>query len=225
MQSPIVIAECGNNHEGNFDIACELIYAAKESGADLVKFQAGTAEGFARTKEQIPFYKKLTLTLAEYKKLFKIGEEIGIPVFFSIWGKGFEELRKLEKYHKIPARQSTIKNIKKYNSENTFVSVPWYSSMILDFSLRSTILHTVPEYPTYNSRFYRFKSLRAMFKNVGYSDHTIGISACISAVNDFGAVAIEKHFTFPVLKKKSKFRDHIHSATPDEFKIMVEAVK
>ena len=35
----IVIAEIGNNHEGNIDLAAELIGRAAESGADAVKFQ------------------------------------------------------------------------------------------------------------------------------------------------------------------------------------------
>ena len=37
---PYVIAEIGNNHEGDLGIAKELIYAAKDSGVDSVKFQA-----------------------------------------------------------------------------------------------------------------------------------------------------------------------------------------
>ena len=35
----LVIAEIGNNHEGDFNVACEMIEAAAEAGADAVKFQ------------------------------------------------------------------------------------------------------------------------------------------------------------------------------------------
>ena len=34
-----VIAEIGNNHEGNLNIAKKLINEAKKAGADAVKFQ------------------------------------------------------------------------------------------------------------------------------------------------------------------------------------------
>ena len=38
--SPYFIAEIGINHNGNFDLAKKMILAAKESGADCVKFQS-----------------------------------------------------------------------------------------------------------------------------------------------------------------------------------------
>ena len=39
-----IIAEIGVNHNGSFDIAKQMIDAAKLSGADAVKFQTFTAE-------------------------------------------------------------------------------------------------------------------------------------------------------------------------------------
>ena len=35
--SPFIIAEIGNNHEGNFATACELVERAAESGVSAVK--------------------------------------------------------------------------------------------------------------------------------------------------------------------------------------------
>ena len=35
----IIIAEAGVNHNGNYDLARRMVYAAKEAGADYVKFQ------------------------------------------------------------------------------------------------------------------------------------------------------------------------------------------
>ena len=34
-----IIAEAGVNHNGSFELACKLIEAAKEAGADCIKFQ------------------------------------------------------------------------------------------------------------------------------------------------------------------------------------------
>ena len=38
IKKPLIIAEIGNNHEGNFNNALKLIDAAKKSGVDAVKF-------------------------------------------------------------------------------------------------------------------------------------------------------------------------------------------
>ena len=45
-QRPDVIAEAGVNHNGRFDLAWQLIEAAKSAGADCVTFQAYTAAEF-----------------------------------------------------------------------------------------------------------------------------------------------------------------------------------
>lgn len=48
---PYVIAEIGANHNGDMDLAVELINAAKEAGANCVKFQSWTKDTiFAKTK-------------------------------------------------------------------------------------------------------------------------------------------------------------------------------
>ena len=38
-QQVFIVAEIGNNHEGDFDVAHELIRQAAKAGADAVKFQ------------------------------------------------------------------------------------------------------------------------------------------------------------------------------------------
>ena len=37
----LFIAEIGLNHNGNFDLGCEMIRQAKLAGADIAKFQLG----------------------------------------------------------------------------------------------------------------------------------------------------------------------------------------
>lgn len=39
MKKPVIIAEIGCNHMGDFEIAKQLIKAAKDAGADVAKFQ------------------------------------------------------------------------------------------------------------------------------------------------------------------------------------------
>jgi len=37
----LLVAEIGMNHDGNFDLACELVRQARLAGADVAKFQFG----------------------------------------------------------------------------------------------------------------------------------------------------------------------------------------
>lgn len=86
------------------------------------------------------------------------------------------------------------------------------------------LLHCITDYPaameTINLR--TMLTLRDSFKTlVGYSDHTLGITAPIAAVS-MGASVIEKHFT---LDKEMKGPDHKASLEPDELKDMVNEIR
>ena len=59
-------------------------------------------------------------------------------------------------------------------------------------------MHTTSLYPT-PDHLVRLDAIREMNENfrnieIGYSDHTIGLTACVSAIS-LGANIIEKHFT------------------------------
>ncbi|MHC1682468.1 MAG: N-acetylneuraminate synthase [Clostridiaceae bacterium] len=87
-----------------------------------------------------------------------------------------------------------------------------------------TLLHATTDYPTQ----YTDVNLRAILtlKNafnvkVGYSDHTLGFEAAISAVA-MGAEIIEKHFT---LNKNMEGPDHKASLEPQELKEFVTKIR
>ncbi len=87
-----------------------------------------------------------------------------------------------------------------------------------------TILHCNTEYPTP----FEDVNLKAMLQikekfgvNVGYSDHTPGIEVPIAAVA-LGASVIEKHLT---IDRSLPGPDHLASLEPDEFKMMVSAIR
>lgn len=89
---------------------------------------------------------------------------------------------------------------------------------------KATVLHCVSEYPApaeaLNLR--AIASIKQTFGlNVGYSDHSLGIWAPISAVT-LGATVIEKHFT---LDKTLPGPDHQASLDPAELKAMVEGIR
>ena len=73
-------------------------------------------------------------------------------------------------------------------------------------------------YPTYP---WDLKDLPKSFNEIdidGYSDHSAGIEIVLTAIAR-GATVIEKHFTLD--KSDTTIRDHGLSATPEEFRTMV----
>lgn len=89
----IIIAEAGVNHNGDYRRAVAMIQAAKEAGADYVKFQTAVPElvisTFAEKAEyqkettgadesQLEMCRKIHLKLEDYSSLKKICDEVGI---------------------------------------------------------------------------------------------------------------------------------------------------
>ena len=86
------------------------------------------------------------------------------------------------------------------------------------------LLHCVSNYPTKieDANLKAMETLKQAFKiPVGFSDHTLGITAPIAAVA-LGACIIEKHFT---RDKNLPGPDHKASLEPDELKDMVMAIR
>lgn len=97
-----IIAEAGVNHNGNFDLAIELINQAKATGADCVKFQTFKAKNII-TKEapkaqyqlnvtdpkesQYEMLEKLELQKEEYVKLIAHCENVGIQFLSTPYNK------------------------------------------------------------------------------------------------------------------------------------------
>lgn len=93
MSHTLIIAEAGVNHNGSLDIAFQLCKAAKESGADVVKFQTWKTEKIitknvsqadyqventGSSESQFDMLKKLELSYEDFTKIKKYCDEIGI---------------------------------------------------------------------------------------------------------------------------------------------------
>lgn len=89
----LIIAEAGVNHNGRLDLALQLCDAAKEAGADVVKFQTWKTESIVtrnvnqaeyqkesagNDESQFEMLKKLELTYDEFKQVKEYCDNIGI---------------------------------------------------------------------------------------------------------------------------------------------------
>lgn len=89
---------------------------------------------------------------------------------------------------------------------------------------QACFLHCVSVYPTRDEEV-GLRRMRAIKEKVcgpvGYSDHSLGIEACVGAVA-LGACVLEKHFT---LDRALPGPDHALSSDPAEMRRLVEAVR
>lgn len=89
----LIIAEAGVNHNGRLDLALKLCAAAKESGADIVKFQTWKTENLltqtvkqaeyqaintGNEESQFEMLKKLELSYDDFVEIKKYCDKIGI---------------------------------------------------------------------------------------------------------------------------------------------------
>lgn len=223
----IIIAEIGINHNGNINLAHELIKQAKFSGADIAKFQFYDPDkifgpdGTHPDKKNYEFALKVQFDLEQAKSLKRWCDEEDIEFSASVFDiERFEWMESLNmKRYKIASRSVQEKElcdkILKTGKE-TFISLGFRDEEGIPYkSDNARYLYCVPKYPCE----YKDIKLPGYFpdsKYQGFSDHTIGIEASLTAVAR-GASIIEKHFT---LDKGLEGPDHICSMTPDELKIL-----
>ncbi len=226
MKRAEIIAEIGQNHNGDLETAKRLIRVAKESGADVAKFQIYDAKTLF-SKENNPWYDyncKTEVSRTQVDDLANECAKCGIEFMASVFD--IERVDWLEavgvKRYKIASRsvhdlplidrlvatgKPIIVSLGMWN-ESDFPQILGASS--LEF------LYCVSKYPTPLSDLHL--STVDFSRYAGFSDHTIGIAAPIAAIA-LGARIIEKHFT---LDKKLYGPDHEGSMTPRELTALSE---
>lgn len=224
--SVFVIAEAGVNHNGSMDTAFELIEAARDAGADAVKFQHFNSHrlwGDARIEH-------LQLTDGQMETLAARCGKVGIEFMCTPFG-----------VHEVGVLLPLIKRWKVASGcldkwalldavAATGLPVILSTGMSSDQRVGAAIkrlnwtntaaLHCVSAYPCPIEQV----NLRAMDKYLprgGLSDHTQGITVAIAAVGR-GAQIIEKHLT---LDRNAEGPDHKASIEPDTFRVMVNAIR
>jgi len=79
-KTPLLIAEIGNNHEGSFDVARELVERAAECGVGAVKFQAYRPDYYVSRNDGSRYarLKSFELTIDQFNRLGELAHSLGL---------------------------------------------------------------------------------------------------------------------------------------------------
>ena len=241
----LIIAEIGNNHEGDFGRATEMIAAAAEAGVDAVKFQTIVPDRLVSVidKKRIEQLERFRFSYDQYADLADVAREHNVaflstpfdlesvsaldsivPAFkIASSDNNFYPLLKAVAATGKPLIISTgLADLKEITEAKSFIEAQWE---LMGVRQELAILHCVTSYPTvvHEANLRAIHTLKEKIGGViGYSDHTLGIQASVLAVA-LGARIIEKHFTLD--KELSDFRDHQLSADPQEMAQLVQQIE
>lgn len=216
---PYIVAEVNSSHNGNVEVAKQMIDAAVQAGCDCVKFQSWSAKTlYSRTyyqKNPIAerFVRKLSMSPEQLHEMAEYCRERGIG--FSSTPYAEEEVDFLVEECQVPFIKISSMEI------NNLPYLRYIGSKGLPVILstgmaemeeieravhtlehtgneRIILLHCVSIYPAApeTTNLNNIVGLRERFPRypVGFSDHTLGEAAAIAATA-LGAAVLEKHIT------------------------------
>jgi N-acetylneuraminate synthase len=222
IKKPYLIAEIGINHNGDINIAKQLIQNAKDCGFDSVKFQKRTIEIVydkktldtprespwgTTTREQkfgLEFEKR------EYDEINNYCKKVNIEWFASAWdiqGINFLDNYNL-KYNKIASAMiidlNFLNEIAK-RKKHTFISTGMSTKNDIDNAVSIfkknncsfELMHCVSTYPmkTEDANLITINQLKKEYNcEVGYSGHENGVIVSLTALM-LGISSLERHIT------------------------------
>jgi N-acetylneuraminate synthase len=217
---PLVIAEIGINHEGDFEKAIQMVDDAHAAGCECVKFQSHVVEDEMIPNDVVPgnttetiwdIMVRCALSEEEEIKLKRYVESLGMIYLCTPFSRAAAE--RLERMHvaayKIGSGECNnyplIKHVASYGKPvilstgmNDLESISPAVDILRKAGVPFALTHCTSMYPTpYGKvRLGALAELGAHFPDavIGLSDHSIGNYTCFAAI-PLGARILEKHFT------------------------------
>lgn len=250
-QPCFIVAEIGNNHQGEFVVAKEMIQAAANAGVQAVKFQKrDTCSLFTRAGREAPYSgansfgptygehrDALELSIEQLAELKQISEDLGLVFFASAWDMfSLEQMFDLDvELVKIcSADLVNIPMLRRVGENGAPVIISTGMSELDDIDLAVAelrryhsdivVLHCNSSYPCPDDQV----SLPVMQElaeryglPVGYSGHEQGVGPSVASVA-LGATVVERHFT---LDKTMRGTDHQASLEPAELELLCKLTR
>ena len=219
---PLVIPEIGINHNGDLDVAKQMVDAAARAGARIVKHQTHIVEDEMSKVAKNVKPGNSDKSIYDIMSMAALSEEDEYELMQYTQSKGMVFLStpfsraaadRLESFgvlaYKIGSGELNnyplIKHVASFHKPmilstgmNDIASIKKATSILEEYGIPYALLHTTNLYPT-KPEFVRLGAMQEMmrvFKDVpiGLSDHTQSNAACLAAVA-LGANLVERHFT------------------------------
>jgi N-acetylneuraminate synthase/sialic acid synthase len=246
-----VVAEIGNNHQGELEVALRMVEEAAAAGADAVKFQKRNTEALlTRAGREAPYTgpnsfgptygehrDALELSADDLAALKERAEALDMVFFASAWDEpSLAEMIDLDpELLKISSAELVnLPLVRKMAASRIPLIVSTGMSSIADIQaaldeIRQVhgdvvLLHCNSRYPCPEEQIGLpvMQALRETFDlPVGYSGHERGMGPSVASVA-LGACVVERHFT---LDKSMRGTDHQVSLTPGELALMVTMIR
>lgn len=244
-----IIAELGINHNGDLQIAKDLIKLAKDAGCDAVKFQKRNidlvySKEFLDSSRESPWgttqrdqKEGLEFGYDEYKEIDSYCNALGIDWFASAWDLESQKfLHQFNcKYNKIASAMIAYEPLlHEVSSEkkHTFISTGMSELKIIDRAVQIfresecpfELMHCVSTYPMddEDANLNCIKTLRDRYRcNVGYSGHEVGLSVSYAAAA-LGISSLERHIT---LNRAMYGSDQAASIEPNGLRMLIGAIR
>jgi sialic acid synthase SpsE/spore coat polysaccharide biosynthesis protein SpsF (cytidylyltransferase family) len=238
---PLLIAEIGGNHEGDFDRARLMTEQAIRAGADSVKFQIYTGDSLVsrvESPDRHAHFRRFELTPDQHVGLAQMCRDAGVIYCASVWDPGvLDWIDPWLDFYKIGSGDLTawpLLDVFAARGKPMLVSTglatleeisqtvrrlqavdPTFARPDRLCLMQCTSMYPIPDQDA-NLRV--MDALRAATGvTVGYSDHTIGSHALLAAAA-MGAEVLEFHFTDS--REGRTFRDHKVSLTEAEVRAL-----
>lgn len=247
-QPVYLIGEIGINHNGDVEIAKQLMDVAKKAGAQAVKFQkrnpdVAVPEDQKSKPRSTPWgemtyleYKfRVEFEDAEYTEIDTYAKELGLQWFASPWD--IDSVNFLEKFNAVTYKiaSASITDIPlleavKATGKPAIMSTGMSTLEQIDRAVEVMgkdnliLMHATSTYPLppEEVNLLAIPALRERYGvPVGYSGHEIGTAISIAAVA-LGAVTVERHIT---LDNGMWGSDQKASMEPEEFIQLGEAIR
>jgi N-acetylneuraminate synthase len=243
-----IIAEIGNNHNGSFERALQMVDVALDMGVDCVKFQMRHLEEVYRQRTLrkdgedlgseyvLDLLRRFELSMDEHRKLAAYCTQKGILYLCTPWDCRSVDV--LEDFgvtaYKVASADLTnlplldrlcsagkplILSTGMSNREEVQITVNFLNQR----NARFVLLHCNSTYPAplHDIQLKWMEQLRGIHPLVGYSGHERGIAVSLAAVA-LGACVIERHFT---LDRTMEGPDHAASLEHIEFKRLIDGIR
>jgi N-acetylneuraminate synthase len=242
------VAEVGINHNGDINIAKELILASKNAGVDAVKFQKRTPELCVPPEHRnvmretpwgyisyLEYRYKVEFEDKEYREINSYCKQVGIDWFASPWDEPAVDF--LEQFnpvcHKIPSAALTDHSLLE-KLKGTGRPLILSTGMSTIEQIRASVklvgtdnlilTHATSAYPCdpWEINLRMIETMKKEFPcPVGYSGHEVGLIPSVVAVG-LGACLVERHIT---LDRAMWGSDQAASVEPGGFSRLIKYIR